>query len=247
MIGVGTRSKMLNIIPDQNAFLNAPTFEERLQKGVANNSSSEGGILPFTDDWGSINDLAVCLKSGEAKDDIFELINKDWVMTLYRYRLASGPIVQIVLRLDDPEGPRKFIRPLRVDRQIGSVCKVAALAIAAPRPLYRLELLATAPVTSEVLLVEGEKAADAGQLLFPEIPVLTWSSGAQGYSKTDLSPLVGRQVVIWPDNDPTGAASTKALAPLLLKIGAQSVRIVQVPETFPLKWDLANPLPVYHE
>ena len=238
---------MLNIVPEQNACLNTPTFEERLRKGVANNSSSEGGILPFTDDWGTINDLAVCLKSGESKDEIFELINKDWVMTLYRYRLASGPIVQIVLRLDDPEGRRKFIRPLRVDRQIGSVYKVAALAMAAPRPLYRLELLATAPVTSEVLLVEGEKAADAGQLLFPEIPVLTWSSGAQGYSKTDLSPLVGRRVVIWPDNDPTGAASTKTLAPLLLKIGVQSVRIVHVPETFPLKWDLANPVPVNHE
>lgn len=236
---------MHNFSSEQNAFRDVSTIEERIRNGLSNNSTYEGGIIPFLEDWDE-KDLTVSLKNGKVKKDIFELINKGWTITLYRYRSASGMIVQIVLRLDDPAQTEKFIRPLRVERVLAGICQVVALAIEAPRPLYGLERLASASAQSEVLLVEGEKAADAGQVHFPEIPVLTWSSGAQGFNKSDLSPLSGRQVIIWPDNDPTGAASTKALATLLLGTGARSVRIVEVPDYFPDKWDLADLLPVPH-
>jgi hypothetical protein len=221
------------------------TFEERLEQGLLSKEVIGDGILPFPEDWGE-DDLAICLKRGQVRDEIFERLNSGWPLTLYRYRLMAGTIIQIVLRLDNPAAPKKYVRPLRVQRLIGSRCEVVALAHCPPRPLYGLDRLAAASTESEVLLVEGEKAADAGQRVFPGMPVITWSNGAQGQSVADFTPLAGRRVIIWPDNDSTGATATKTLGPRLIEIGAQSVRVVQVPDWFPDKWDLAEPFPVPH-
>ena len=73
----------------------------------------------------------------------------------------------------------------------------------APRPLYGLDhlvLRAAAPV----LVVEGEKAADAAAKLFPDHVAVTSSGGSNAAGKADWSPLAGRQVVIWPDRDAPG-------------------------------------------
>jgi DNA primase len=45
--------------------------------------------------------------------------------------------------------------------------------------------------------------------------VLTWSGGANAVAKADFSPLQGRNVIIWPDNDEPGFKAALALAELL--------------------------------
>ena len=51
------------------------------------------------------------------------------------------------------------------------------------------------------VLVEGEKAADAAQRLFPDYVAMSWMGGSNADADADLSPLVSRDVILWPDAD----------------------------------------------
>jgi Domain of unknown function (DUF6371) len=73
-----------------------------------------------------------------------------------------------------------------------------------PRPLYGLDLLAQRS-DAPVLVVEGEKTADAAAKLFPDYVVVTSPHGAKAAHKAEWTPLAGRAVTIWPDNDLDGA------------------------------------------
>jgi hypothetical protein len=88
------------------------------------------------------------------------------------------------------------------------------------------------------LLEEGEKTADAAQVYFPDHVVMTWSGGANAVAKADLSPLHGKKIIVWPDNDEPGFKAALTLAGLLE--GKADVSIVQPPDTLPEKWDLAD-------
>lgn len=83
-----------------------------------------------------------------------------------------------------------------------------------PRPLYGLDKLAARPA-APVLVVEGEKAADAAQALLPAYAVVTWPGGSQSWSKADLEPLRARQCLLWPDNDEAGIECMQKLAAIL--------------------------------
>ena len=75
---------------------------------------------------------------------------------------------------------------------------------------------------------------------------MTWSGGASSVSKADWSPLFGREVVIWPDNDEAGFRAGTQVCEELKKIGSKEIYIVDNKELFeklPPKWDLADPLP----
>lgn len=73
-----------------------------------------------------------------------------------------------------------------------------------PRPLYGMEKLAEMP-DSQILLVEGEKACDAAQELYPMLCCMTWPGGSNSVKLADWRVLKGREnVVLWPDNDPAG-------------------------------------------
>jgi hypothetical protein len=111
-----------------------------------------------------------------------------------------------------------------------------------PRPLYGLNRLNSRPL-AKVLVVEGEKTADAALKRFPNLVVITSPGGAEAARKADWTPLRSRDVVIWSDADEAGARYGKDVAEILLRVGAASVHTVTVPETFPKKWDLADALP----
>lgn len=110
-----------------------------------------------------------------------------------------------------------------------------------PRPLYSLDALRLKP-TGKVLVVEGEKAADAAKELFPHYVVITSPGGAKAASKALWNPLRGRDVTVWPDHDQDGASYSRAVVQMAQKAGAASVAVVQIPADFPAKWDLADPL-----
>lgn len=93
------------------------------------------------------------------------------------------------------------------------------------RPLYGLDYLGSAPVSVPVILVEGEKACDAARGLFNSYPCMTWSGGSKAISKTDFSPLAGRDVWLWPDNDLAGDKTIGALGNMLNVIGVKSFRV----------------------
>ena len=129
--------------------------------------------------------------------------------------------------------PGKKIRPLWWD---GTAWRWKAPP--APRPLLNLDQLRTR--TGTVLIVEGEKTADAAARLFPKAVVTTWPSGCKAIDKADWSPLQGRRVILWPDADQPGRQAMDLLAQRLLRLPVDRVQIVIPPADVPEGWDLAD-------
>lgn len=105
------------------------------------------------------------------------------------------------------------------------------------RPLYCVHTLAQRP-EAPVMIVEGEKCADAARAALKAYAVLTWASGSSSVRKTDWTPLTGRDVIIWPDADDAGAKAAASIAEILLPL-ARRVRVF-TPTDKPDGWDVAD-------
>ncbi|MCK8787741.1 DUF927 domain-containing protein [Roseomonas sp. NAR14] len=155
--------------------------------------------------------------------------------TVWRYLAADGALLFAVARFDTPAG-----------KQVLPYCGGAGgwrwRAAPVPRPLYGLDRLA-ARLDAPVLVVEGEKTADAAAALFPDHAVLTWPGGCKAVLRADWTPLADRVVVIWPDHDEPGRKAAAAIAQAAGLAGAERVAVVTVPAEWPDGWDLADPPP----
>lgn len=159
----------------------------------------------------------------------------------WTYRDAHGEIMFHILRWPE-KGGGKTIMPLTLWRRANGKQEWKLKAPPAPRPLYGLQHLAARP-HAPVLIVEGEKSADAAAKHFPDRVVVTSPGGAQAAKHADWSPLRARTVAIWPDNDDAGATYARDAAQLALAAGAAEVRRIHVPEIFPPGWDLGDAIP----
>lgn len=147
------------------------------------------------------------------------------------YRVATGEIAGIVARFDLPNGKKETLPMAWCKDQSGNT-EWRWKSMADPRPLYRL------PFDDDfVVIVEGEKCADA--VSWCKIPVTTWAGGSAAIHKTDFSPLKGKTVVIWPDNDQPGFRAAASLISILKPIAAD-IRVVNIPEGMPDGWDAAD-------
>ena len=108
----------------------------------------------------------------------------------------------------------------------------------APRPLLNLDALRARPQAA-VLIVEGEKAADAAAILFPRMVVTTWPSGCKAVAKAEWSPLAGRTCYLWPDADAVGRKAMARVAATLHQLRA-TVHLIEPPAGSPEGWDLAD-------
>jgi P4 family phage/plasmid primase-like protien len=105
-----------------------------------------------------------------------------------------------------------------------------------PRPLYGLNYKKP---SGQILIVEGEKTADAARKALKTIEVVCWAGGTQAVEHSDFSVLEGRDVIICPDNDEPGITAANEIAVIAHRHGAKKIRIVNVSEK-PAKWDLAD-------
>lgn len=146
----------------------------------------------------------------------------------WAYPDAAGGLLCLVYRFEPKrEGARKQFFPLTfcVDGDGKRAWRWQGLP--EPRPLYRLDKLA-ASVGAMVIVCEGEKAADAAAVLFPDAVATTMLNGAQSPHKADWTPLAGRDVILWPDNDDAGRACMASVAGLLKKAGAATVQCLNL-------------------
>lgn len=145
----------------------------------------------------------------------------------WAYRDADGRLLMYVCRFD-PEGERKQVVPY-------SWCKHPdgrerwtwrGITGSTRRPLYGLERLAAMP-DADVIVVEGEKAADAGRAIFGDYAVVvTWMGGVETADRASVRALDGRRVILWPDFDSQRDRETGELLPLHEQPGMRAMMTI---------------------
>jgi len=153
---------------------------------------------------------------------------------LWTYRMPNGDPYAAVARWDSPDG--KQVRPI-----IWNGEEFVTSGFGNNRPLYNSDLLSQSPL-SPVLIVEGEKSADAAVGYVPAgWIVVTWQGGANAWMHTDWSSLSGHPSVIWPDNDEAGIKAALGIRDHLQSLGISGA-VAELPDV-PNGWDLADELP----
>lgn len=152
------------------------------------------------------------------------------------YEDAEGRVIGWIARFRKSEGgkevmPCVWARNLETGEEAWKW-----LSFPKPRPLYGLPLLAQKPDV-RVFVVEGEKCADALRGL--GALAVTWPGGSKAVKHTDWSPIQGRKVTIWPDNDQPGKKAALEIAEILHHQGCE-VRLVTPPDGKPDGWDCAD-------
>jgi putative DNA primase/helicase len=177
-------------------------------------------------EWIAIQPIpAEAMKKCPAKHRQHGAPSKVWI-----YRDAQGQPLMALYRFDlapDEGGkPKKVFAPLTwCERADGQIKQWRWQGLPDPRPLLRLDELAQRS-DAPVVLCEGEKAADAAAELLPSHVATCWPNGSNSWHKADLTPLKGRDVLLWPDNDNSGKACMEAVAEKLREIGVASVRFI---------------------
>ena len=131
------------------------------------------------------------------------------------YTDSDGNLVACVYRYDPPSG--KEFRPWDV--------RARKHKAPDPRPLYNQQSIKK---SSDVILVEGEKAAQS--LIDQGLCATTAMNGAKApIEKTDWSPLVGKNLLIWPDKDKAGRNYGESVATYLSDKNLASLALLQIP------------------
>lgn len=153
---------------------------------------------------------------------------------VWTYRDATGRVLMHHCRFDPP-AQRKQFAPLTLWRDAAGrlAWQWKWPPAGALVPLYGLPRLVELPA-APVVITEGEKAADAAALLFPDHAVCTFAGGANAVGKADIGPLAGRECWLWPDNDEPGRRAMAKLAARLGEAGS-AVRVINLSALAPLE------------
>jgi Ti-type conjugative transfer relaxase TraA len=190
-------------------------------------------------------------KEFKPEKDLAFILNKtnSTITNTHEYRNANNQLLGYTVRIADQDG-KKQVMPVAYCYDENGISKKEGWMLKGfldngAKPIYGLEKLTRNP-EKPVLIVEGEKTADAATKLFPEYNVISWMGGAQGVGRVDWGHLKDRVVTIWGDNDGAGAEAAKNIANYIdQKNGfAGLVSIVDTDKLkLPKKWDLADAIP----
>src|SRR5918997_2784212 len=150
---------------------------------------------------------------------------------VWRVRDASGELKGVHLRFDQPDGGKKCIWKHPSGEWGLNGTPLSEM------PLYRSEHAGGWPEGVPVIVVEGEKAADALAGVYPA--TLGTVTGA-GYTPGTraLEMLRGKPVILWADNDVEGRTHMRRIADALQGVAAE-VRVFEWADA-PPKGDAAD-------
>jgi hypothetical protein len=141
---------------------------------------------------------------------------------IHTYRRADGSLIGYVLRHDLPDGGKETPQVMWC-RRPGAEPGWCRYPFPRPRPLYGLSALGA---IRQVIVVEGEKTRDALAGATGRA-VVTWPGGTNGVAHADWTPLVGLDVIVWPDADDPGWNAAKEVAARVTALGCR-VRLMAV-------------------
>ncbi len=170
----------------------------------------------------------------------------------WAYRNENGTIYGYAVRFETNEG--KMVLPY-VYATDGKIFEWRFLGFETPRKLYNADLIANNP-DAVIILVEGEKTADAGQneVNAKTTVFTTWIGGANSIKNVDFTPLKNRKVILIPDHDTEQKDRNGNIKPWneqpgnlamlniseIIKDSVNKLKWVSVPESYPHKWDIAD-------
>ena len=158
----------------------------------------------------------------------------------YVYANGDGEVIVSVRRYNvkNPDGspvldtsgkPKKEFRPFIPNAPYSKFPDI--------RPLYNIpNILAS----ERVIWVEGEKCADALNSIGYTATCTLGGAGSltkKTASQYDFSPLQGKELIVWPDNDASGKKLADLIQDLALSANARSVTMLTPPRGKPEKWD----------
>lgn len=138
----------------------------------------------------------------------------------WEYLSGDGELLGYIVRFDPPPDPDgKPVRKQFIPQtwRGGEDGRWSFKSWPKPRPLYGLDHLAAKP-DKPVMLVEGEKAADAArEIAGRAYVVVSWPGGSKAIDYIDFTPLHGRKLLLWPDADAAGVDAMRKLAERMVK------------------------------
>lgn len=148
---------------------------------------------------------------------------------VHAYHTAGGGLAGYVLRMELRGGGKVTPQVIWARSETLNYDGWTLGALPSPKPLYRLAELTGKK--GQLLILAGEKKSDqAARVLTKMIPI-SWAGGDNAWHLTDWTPLQGRSVVLWPDNDAPGRGAMwgsvrrtgwrEGLAEHLLGLGCQ--------------------------
>ena len=177
----------------------------------------------------------------------------------YTYFTKQNEIAGYTCLVKLPDGGKEII-PLTYCRSDKGEESWRFKSFDTPRPIYGIEKLIAKPY-AQVLIVEGEKCADAGNMIFKDVEnmvVISWIGGYQSVKKTEWIFLKNRKLILWPDADSQRYADNHGkageLKPFVEQPGADAMikiynivkkyaadaRLVKPPKDKINGWDIAD-------
>lgn len=164
----------------------------------------------------------------------------------HEYLLANGePAFSVTMKKYEDDG--KVKKSAVVYRMIdGVMVKGMGEEFAdGGRPLYRLPQMAGIKL---IFVTEGERKCERLQERLGDYAIATcYSGGAQGWSKTDFTPLIGKSVVVCADNDQPGIKAAQGIVEMLHGLGIEAGAFLPESEfalsLVPEKWDVGDEPP----
>jgi hypothetical protein len=162
-----------------------------------------------------------------AEEKLGYLLKEGYSITmLFPYPDEDGNLFYWRVRLDHPV-KGKEIRPISfIDRK----WEAKEPKFPTGKPLYNLHEISNRP-DETIWIVEGEKCAEA---LIERGILATTSGSASSADGADWSPIYGREIVCWPDNDESGFQYIQNIKNILiikiLKINFVDLNHIDLPE-----------------
>lgn len=172
-----------------------------------------------------------------------EYTPRDGVSQYWTYKNKKGEPLLYIERFDKEDGSKE-VKPrcYAQNKETGEKIWLAANLFSEETPLYNLENY-NGNIDKPVLIVEGEKTAEAAKRLFPDYWVTTWLGGCGQVKKARIKFLSGRSIYLLPDNDEPGRKAMRKMSLRLKELDCK-VHIVEIPEElFPKGWDVADEFP----
>jgi hypothetical protein len=168
--------------------------------------------------------------------------------THYVYTDKSGNTQFVVERQykDETNKEKRFFQHSKWKDKINNYERWMSRGMPEPRCIYNLRDISQTRTSANIVVVEGEKAAEAYKRKRLDC-VTTWAGGAKAVLKNDWSILNAfTRITLFPDNDDEGHVAMHKLAMHLhqeIGIDLDRIHFVTLPDEFPEKWDLADPVP----